>query len=336
MKRLVIIIPLIILSFSAVSQKKNSAYDSLYIQKMNDKLSLKLDIDNDIESFRFLGDDFIFSITPNIDFKTGLSFNYRFIAFKVSYAPNIFSNNRNNDTKGKTKSFIFQTDLYIKNWIQTLEYAHTKGYYISDIKDKNGQPPTDIDIPIINSGLKTTTFRGATRYKLNPNFSLKSLTTQTEIQKKSAGSFIPGLAYEYHIINNKMTHQDLNTFSLLLNAGYFHNFVLNQKWYAGFGISPGAGIEFNKITFKTDDFKAVDKDNNFILNLDSAVGIGFNSNRFFSGAYVNFNASTRKNNAIIQFDTFRTYFQVFVGYRFKAPKFLKNSVDWVVEKSPFK
>jgi hypothetical protein len=334
MKRLVIFIPLFILSISAVSQDNNPVSDSLYIKKMNDKLSLKLDVDNDIESFRFLGDEFSFSIRPNIDFKTGLSFNYRFVAFKISYAPNMFSNNNDDDTKGKTKSFIFQTDLYIKNWIQTLEYARTKGYYISDIKDSSGQPP--VETPIINPDLKTTTYRGATRYKVNPHFSLKSLTTQTEIQKKSAGSFIPGITYEYHIINNKMTRQDLNTFSLLINAGYFHTFVLNHKWYAGFGISPGAGLEYNKITLKTDDFKVIDRDNDFILNLDSAFGIGFNSNRFFSGAFVNFNASTRRDNTIIQFDTYRTYFQVFIGYRFKAPKFLNNSLDWMEEKSPFK
>ncbi len=45
-------------------------------------------------------------------------------------------------------------------------------------------------------------------------------------------------------------------------------------------------------------------------------------------------ATTRRDNEIIQFDTFRSHFQIFIGYRFKAPKFAKESVDWIEEKSP--
>ena len=320
------------LTLTLFSQENSSFSDTLYIESMNDKLSLKLDIDNDIESFNFLGADNSFFITPNIDFKTGLSVNYRFISFKVTYAPNILSNN-DNDLKGKTKSFKIQTDLYIKNWVQTLEYAKTNGYYISDFKSDNNQDLPDDSKYLILPDMETITYRGTTRYKVNPNFSFKALTTQTEIQRKSAGSFAPGLTYKYSEINNEMTQQDLSTFSLVLHGGYYHTFVINHKWFSGLGVAPGLGIEFNKIIWKTEDFTNTNRDHDFVLNLDTTIGIGYNSNNFFTGAYLNFMVTTRRDNQIIQFDTFRTHFQIFIGYRFKAPKFLKQSTDWIEEKA---
>lgn len=328
---------LILFSFtlSVFSQENKPFPYSLYIESMNDMLSLKLDIDNDIESFKFLGADNSFLITPNIDFKTGISFNYRFISFKISYAPNILSNN-DNDLKGKTKIFKIQTDLYIKNWIQTLEYAKTKGYYASDFKSNSNQAfPDDLKYLTLPD-METITFRGTTRYKVNPNFSFKALTTQTEIQRKSAGSFAPGLTYKYHEINNKMTQQDLSTFSFILHGGYYHTFVINHKWFTGLGVAPGFGMEFNKIIWETEDFTNTNRDHDFVLNLDTTIGLGYNSKNLFGGAYLNFMATTRRDNEIIQFDTFRTHFQVFIGYRFKAPKFLKQSTDWIEEKSPVK
>ncbi len=321
------------LTLTLFSQENNSFSDSLYFESMNDKLSLKLDIDNDIESFKFTDANNSFFVTPNIDFKTGLSVHYRFISFKISYAPNILSNN-DNDLKGKTKSFKFQTDLYIKNWVQTLEYAKTKGYYLSEFKSIDNEGLPDDSKYLILPDLETITYRGTTRYKFNPNFSFKALTTQTEIQRKSAGSFAPGLTYKYSEINNKMTQQDLSTFSLVLHSGYYHTFVINHKWFSGLGVAPGLGMEFNKIIWKTEDFTNTNRDHDFVLNLDTTIGIGYNSNNFFSGAYLNFMATTRRDNQIIQFDTFRSHFQIFIGYRFKAPKFAKESVDWIEEKSP--
>ncbi len=45
-------------------------------------------------------------------------------------------------------------------------------------------------------------------------------------------------------------------------------------------------------------------------------------------------STTIKETVIVNYDTFRVRFQVFFGYRFDAPKFLRKSADWVDEKSP--
>jgi len=321
-------------SLSVFSQEKSRVSDTVYIENMDNKLNLKLDVDNDIESFEFNDENSgtSYLITPNIDYKTELSLNYRFIAFKIGFAPNLFSNN-DEDLKGKTEAIKFRTDLYINKWIQTLEYARITGFYLSNYKDPNNDGLPSGDEFLILPDLRTVEYRGVTRYKINPDFSLKALTNQNEIQRKSAGSFIPSLEYSYFEIINKSVQQNTKTFSFILGAGYFHTFVINKKWYTGVGVIPGVGMDFNNIRLTMNDVKYSDSDNNFVLHLDSNLGLGYNSKSFFGGLYLNFMASTRRDNTIIQFDTSRSHYQIFIGYRFKAPKFAKNSVDWIEKKT---
>jgi hypothetical protein len=257
-----------------------------------------------------------------------LSLNYRFISFKIGYTPNLFTNN-DDDLKGKTKVLKFRTDLYIKNWVQTLEYYRITGFYLSDYKDANNSGLPSGEEFLILPDLRTIRYRGLTGYKMNPKFSLKALTNQIEIQRKSSGSFIPSLEYSYFEIINKSVQQDTKTLSLILGAGYFHTFVINKKWYTGVGVRPGVGMDFNHIKLTVNDISYNDRDNNFVLQLDSNLGIGYNSEHFFGGLYLNFIASTLRDNSILQFDTTRGHGQIFIGYRFKAPKFAKNSVDWI-------
>jgi len=315
-------------SLTVSSQEHFQSPDTVFIENMDNKITLKLDVDNDIEAFAFDDGNTSFSITPNIDYKTELSLNYRFISFKIGYAPNLFSNN-DDDLKGKTEAIKFRTDLYIKNWIQTLEYYKITGFYLSDYKDPNNSGLPNGEEFAILPDLRTIRYRGITRYKINPNFSLKALTTQNEIQRKSSGSFIPSLEYSYFEIMNKSIQQDTKTLSLILGAGYFHTFVINKKWYTGVGITPGVGMDFNYIKQTIDSNIETNRDQNFVLHLDSNLGIGYNSKRFFGGLYFNFIASTLRDNSIIQFDTTRRHYQIFVGYRFKAPKFAEKGVDWI-------
>ena len=315
------------------SQENISLSNSEYIEIMNNKLSLKLGIDNDIESFEFKDENLNYLIEPNIDLRTELSIHYRFISFSIGYTPKFLSNN-NKDLNGETKVFKIQTDLYLKNWIQTFEYYKVKGFYLTDLKgSENLNLPEDIQFLILPD-LKTVTIRGVTRYKFNNNFSLKALTTQNEIQRKSAGSFIPSLTYSYFEITDKSTFQDLNSYSLIINTGYFHTFVINKKWYSGLGISPGLGIEFNKLITRTDNGNIYSRDNDLVFNLDTHLGLGYNSKSFFGGVDLRFIATTRDENSIIEFDTLRGLFQIFIGYRFNSPKFLKESVDWIEDQNP--
>jgi len=145
---------------------------------------------------------------------------------------------------------------------------------------------------------------------------------------------MPSLEYSYNRLINGETNQKLNTLNFILSAGYLHSFVINKKIYASIGATPGVGVDFNTIKVKTNDGEIIDKDTNYTLNFDGHLGMGYNSSRWFGGAYFRMLTSTRKETTIVNYDTFRTHFQVFFGYRFDAPKFLKKSTDWVEEKVP--
>lgn len=320
----------LMLSFLSFSQESDSISTNNYIEIMDDKLSVKIDIDNDIETFSAEENGNEFTIKPNIDYRTEVSVHYRFISFKLGFSPHLFTN-FDKENKGKTKVFKFETDFYIKKWIQTLSYSQTKGYYSPDF-------PLPDDFPtknLIFNQLKVYNFKGITRYRFNPNYSIKAIITQTEIQRKSAGTFIPSLSYSYSQLKNGDTNQQLNTLNFILSAGYLHTFVINKRIYASIGAAPGAGVDFNKIIVKQDGVKITDIDTNYTLNFDGHLGLGYNSNRWFGGGFFRLLTTTRKETTIVNFDTFRTHFQVFIGYRFEAPKFLKKQADWVEEKIPF-
>jgi len=183
--------------------------------------------------------------------------------------------------------------------------------------------------------LKTYNYKGITRYRFNKNYSLKAIVAQTEIQRKSAGTFIPSFTYSYNRLVNDATHHKANTWNFVLSAGYLHTFVLNNKLYASIGASPGAGVDFNNLKGETADGNYSENDTNYTLNFDGHLGLGYNSNRWFGGGFFRLLTTTRKETTIVNYDTFRTHFQIFIGYRFGAPKFLKKEVDWIEEKSPF-
>jgi len=311
------------------SQETSKLSDTLYIESMNDKLSVKIDVDNNIETLTANENGFEFKIKPNIDYRTEVSVNYRFVSFNLGFSPHFFSD-FDKENKGKTKLLRFKTDLYVKKWIQTLSYSQTKGFYSPDYPMPEGYTTEYL----ILDQLKIYNYKGVTRYRFNENYSIKAITTQTEIQRKSAGTFMPSLNYSYNRLVNGLTNQKLNTLNFILSAGYLHTFVINKKIYASIGGSPGVGVDFNTLKVKTDTGEIKNKDTNYTLNFDGHLGLGYNSSRWFGGGYFRMLTTTRKKTEIVNYDTFRTHFQVFFGYRFDAPKFLKKSADWVEEKTP--
>ncbi len=313
-----ILLPLLVFS------QEDKISDTIYVESMDDKLIIKIDVDNDIETFTAVESGIEFKIKPNIDYRTEISANYRMLVLKLGFSPHVFTN-FDQENKGKTEAFKLELDIFIKKWIQTVSFSQISGYYSPDFPVPDNFPTDNL----ILDQLITVSYRGVTRYRFNENYSIKAIYTQTEIQRKSAGTFIPSLAYSYNQIINGGTNQKLNTLNFILSAGYLHTFVINKKIYASIGATPGVGVDFNKIKAETIDGEITSNDTNYTLNFDGHLGMGYNSSRWFGGAYFRILSTTRKETEIVNYDTFRTHFQVFFGYRFDAPKFLKKSADWV-------
>ena len=326
----IIVFSILIMPIAVFSQERDSVAVNEYVIFMDEKLSVKFDIDNDIETLSAFENDIEFKIKPNIDYRAELSVHYRFVSFKIGYTPHLFTN-YDESNKGKTKIFKLESDFYIKKWIQTFGYSQIKSFYSPDYPLPK-EYPTDY---LILDQLKIYNFKGATRYRFNTNYSLKAITTQTEIQQKSTGTFIPGLLYQFNIIDNKATNQKLSTINFTLSMGYLHTFVINKKVFASVGASPGVGVDFNHLKFYDNTNNYTETDKGYTLNFDGHLGLGYNSVNWFGGGFYKLKTTTRKESTIVNYDNIRNHFQLFIGYRFKAPKFLRKEADWIEEKSPF-
>jgi len=327
---------LLIIFFSVFSFAQDSTFvdQFAYIETMKNKLNLKFELDNDVQSFRFDNEIISYTVKPNTGLRTSISANYHFLTIRVGYSPK-FLESHDSDLRGNTKIFKLNLSLFAKNWMQTLEYNSTKGYYIDNYEDTS-QPLDPISDDIIKMPhLGTKTFTATTAYKFNDNFSFKAIYNQYEIQRKSAGSFIPSFTYTYFTLSNKSTGQDLRITGAVLSASYFYTFVINKKWYSSLGISPGFGMEFNKLKTKYDEGTQYTNNNELVFNINSLIGLGYNSKSFFAGLALKGIATTRSDNSVIKFNTQRSSFILFVGYRFRSPKFLKSSFEWVEDKNPF-
>ena len=321
--------------------QKNSSSDSLtssvrYIAKVDTIISVKLNVNSEFEQFMQTVNNVTYDIRPNIALGVKLAFSYRFISFGVGFKPKFIPGNNDNDMQGKTKVIAFGTNILTRHWMQELQFAYVKGFYLHNTGDfdpvwKEGTDPY-LQLP----DNKYAVLRGSTGYKINQNYSIKSISSKTEIQLKSCGSFIPVLAYDYYELDNKsddtaQTSSQLSSnFDMVASLGYMHTFVIKKKFYASAGLFGGAGFHHISLLTRMPVENIKTRETDPLFRIQERVGIGYNSRKFFGGAEVFMSQSSHpESNNIVQIKASRAYFQVFAGYRFNAPKFLKHETDVV-------
>ena len=326
-----IIIVALLLPIYSFSQVKDSNDGDVYFESMREKLNVIFELDNDIETFEYNDVLAKYSIKPNTAVRTVFGFNYRFLSFKVGFSP-IFLAPEDFDEKGETKVFKFSFDIFFKNWVQTFEYSDVKGYYVQEIDDGNALP-VDSGFTILPD-MKTQVIRGKTWYKLNEKLSMRAIINQVEIQRKSAGSFVPSLKYEFFKLSDPNNTTNSQSINFIFNANYIHTFVINRKWYANLGAAPGLGVGFNELTEGT--LNVVTKSNDVIFNINSFIKLGYNSRNFYSGISYELDVTSPGEESVVKYNSVRSIFNLSVGYRFNPPKFLKKSFDWVADRTPLK
>jgi hypothetical protein len=305
-----------------------------YFVKMNNTLNLRLDLDNDVRSFEFNATDDTYSILPNTNGRIAIAYNYRFLTFKIGFSPKFLASGDSND-KGKTTVFRLTLDMFIKDFYQTFDYDQTKGYYIDGTDGSfPGSNPDDGEFILIPD-MRTFSITGITRYRFNENYSFKALVNQTEIQTKSAGSFVPELRYGFWQIKQPSGIEDIESFYILANGGYHYTFVISNHWYSNLGLSTGLGIEFNKIDSRLGEFESTVRTTSAIFDVNTQIGLGYNSRRIYAGTALVGSAISRNDDSVVKFDNVRGYFKIFFGYRFDPPRALIKAMDWVESKNPF-
>ncbi|MFT4801586.1 MAG: hypothetical protein ACI93N_001360 [Flavobacteriaceae bacterium] len=230
------------------------------------------------------------------------------------------------------KVFKISTNMFIKRWIQTFEYAKVEGYYIHEIE--NGDEVVDNTTYTILSDLNTQVIREKTSFVLNENLSMRAIINQVEIKRKSTGSFMPSMTYEFFKISDVNILSETQSFNLIFNANYIHTFVINKKWYTNLGVAPGLGLCINKLT--EGEFNITTKSNDVLINFKSFVNLGYNSKNFYAGMSCKLDASNQGEESVVKYDSIKSVFNLSIGYRFNPSKFIEKSFDWVTEHTPLK
>jgi len=319
--------------------------DKLHIEDHNNQLNIKFDVTNDKINYGLSFEDKTATLRTNLKTSYGFVFSYKFASIRLGVRPGLSENEKKN--KGKSDKFRFRIKLLFDNWTHTLQYNYNRGFYIENSQDFI---PTgdNTNFTIQFPHLTTNILSGTSQYKLNKNFSFKAIQSNTEIQLKSAGTFMPGINYTYYDVTGtdktkngnseiiqREEYSDYNGFIVILNAGYYYTFVKNHYWYINLNVNPGIGIDFYKTTFYTASNSSDQHFNETFFSINSGVTAGYNGKKYYFGFEFNYQVSSKvidDNN--ISSKSKRGNYHVFVGYRFKPPKLITKPIDLLEETIP--
>lgn len=184
---------------------------------------------------------------PNIGFGLSYSFLTVNLSFGVGDPP---------AEKGKTSSFSFQSNLYYRKWAVDFILKTYKGMYLKDENQVSTTPGY-----FVNPDLRSTIIGGAMWRILNSSrFSYKAIMTQSEWQKKSAGTFLLGAEVYYGYVHGhdslvptgtagnyvQAGVTNLNYMKIGPGIGYAYTFVFKRHWFAAAALTANLDLSFNK------------------------------------------------------------------------------------------
>lgn len=297
-----------------------------YIEKMTDNIGLDISMNNAFSIFEVVTASNTILLYPNTPNNLRLNINYDFISLGFETAPDFLPGNDDELERGNTKSFKLGSAFIFKHWFVDASYSRLKGFYLRNTEDfipwNKGDPYTQFP-DLLYKG-----FSLSSGYIDNSRFSFRSLTSQTERQLKSAGSFVPDINFEYYIIDDRSA--DINTqtsknFEVGIGPGYVHTFVIKEKFYGSLGAYSSLGYLNTRLTTRTPQGEVVTHQDNFMFRWDGQVGLGYNGGTFYTGLYANVSGSRyrQENTTAINHET-RIIYHLFLGIRLRAPDYLRR------------
>lgn len=343
-------ISILLLPLLVYSQKEGIKADSLstldpFIEDYSNQLNIKLDVTNERVTYFFPYENDKAEIRTNLNESYGLVFSYRFLSVRLGIRPKLSESELEN--KGKTDRFRLRVKLLFDKWTHRLGYNYTRGFYIentSAFENDMENPSFKIQFPY----LTTNILSGSSYYKFNDNYSVKAIESNTEIQLKSAGTFIAGIDYalyfvkgtdhvklEDQVIMNRDSYNEYSGFSPIFNVGYHYTFVLHKYWYTNVYANPGMGIDFSSTKFfNNNDYTSRDNISIF-FRFKTGISAGYNGKKIYFGGEYNYDVNSEKFDIEnITSQPIKNNFHIFFGYRFKAPKQVRKPLEYIENKVP--
>lgn len=301
---------------------------------MDNNIAIKVGLNNRYETFSQKTTGLDFSLYPNITTKLGVALDYRFISASFELAPKFFPGNGDDETFGKTETFSLGFSTIFTHLAAAVRLTNVTGYYLQNTIDFN---PTWVkgDPYLQLPEYETISFIANVGYSFNSKLSVRSLTTFTERQLKSAGSFIPAVNFEFFRMDphrkpggKVFSNPRTENYELVLGPGYYYTYVYRENFFASIGGHFGVGLVHSKVSVQFVDSLNNTFQSNWAIRWDSKAAVGYNGRSFFTGLYVNMgDLYYQQNNdrgAIVQ--NLQAYYQFIVGVRLESPKWVKNQM----------
>lgn len=324
----------ILLTFCIFTSAQKDSINSQVIS-YDDKIMLRLNIDTNTSELVISSRDLLIEprLALNNQINTTFGIDYKFISASISFAPKFIPSN-NNDLKGKSSFTSYNFRFFPKNFIQTLSYKNSKGYYLKNTQDYVADWRKNKDPYLTFPNLRFQSFGGSTSYIINKDFSLQGIYYQKEWQTTSSGSFVPAFNYEYVIFSDIQdgTKSRERRLDLSLDLAYHYNYLLTKNINIAPFIYGGLGKRWSN--YKNDvSLSERDKDNYFTQNFGAGLHLGYNSEKFFFGSKFNYSGNHYKDNdSNVTENDFYVLF--FIGYRLNAPAKVKKIYDKIQDKIP--
>lgn len=294
------------LSLTSFAQKEIITFE--------DYFTFRLGLSNSYNSFEIYNqqDDTRYLISPNQKITSTLTFLFRSVEIDIGYTPKFLKFNKDDNKRGETKLFALNLRGYQGSWMQSFDIYNTKGFYLAN---------HNLDLPdgeiITLPNLKVFKIGGSTSYVLNDKFSFRAISFQNEWQTKSSGSFIPSMSYYFTKFSDN-TQESSNFFDISIGPSYYYNWVLHKHLLLSVGGYTGIGLNISNTKYEDKSFNQ--KLTSVAYNLVGRTAIGYNSDRFYTGVTTNFNLFFHKVDRYSRIEDEQIFMELYLGYRFKAPK----------------
>ena len=322
--------------------EKDSLFNE-YIIDYKKRFNVKLELSNDITTYTMVNDGVEFDLRPNLNLRYAVVFSYKFLSVRIGIRPKITDEEK--DKKGDSDTFRLRLQMLFDNWNHVVEYNIDKGYYVSNTNDFiDFENDVRLQFPEMSSNI----LFGTSSYKFNKNYSMRAFQSQTEIQVKSAGSFMPGISYSFYGITgtkvlkdidgnriNRDYYSEYNGANIALTVGYYYTFVLKKYWFANAYGVPSVGIDFYSTKITTPEGTRKTNTNQTFLALNYGFGGGYNGDKIFFGGEIKNRLTNEKfSSGKVRITPVQNHFSVYFGYRFRAPKTISKPVDLIENKVP--
>jgi len=289
--------------------------------------------------YRFIYDEnFKLLLAPNEINNLSFGFSYRFLELGLSFSPQFLNSQKDDWKKGESSKFTFGFGFSFQRFRVSFDLTTVKGFYLKNSGDFGRSIP---DTPnLIFPNLRVGYFSTMVRYNTNPKFSMAALTSGSQVQLRSAWTVTPTLQFATFRfsddddsvgVHSEETHStDLNLLLPVLGT-----WAISPKFSATLGIGPSVGVDFFKsVSINEDDKIVLAKGTKVSTGYTAQFALAYSQERFFAGFESRYRIYGHQFEDLQRLDKEYSYFQIYFGWRLKAPGFMKKSLDWVNKISP--